>query len=92
MRTITLTSRQNRNIILTVEGGVIKSIDNQSGVRFPWVVNQPYNRNVETWSENNNFLFNGEDLEKKNRKIYGVRVQDVPQGHILRVLYPGKFR
>jgi len=91
-RTIVLTSRQRRTITLVVEGGVIKSVENLSGVHFPFVEGQPYNRSVETWTENNNFLFDGRDLEKENRKIYGIRIKDVPQGHLLRVLHPEKFR
>ena len=67
-------------------------IDNQSGVNFPYTVGQSYNRSIESWAENNNFLFNGEDLEKKNRKIFGVKIEDVPQGHEWRHIFPGKFR
>jgi hypothetical protein len=33
---IVLTSRQNRDIILTILGGRIDTIDNQSGVNFPY--------------------------------------------------------
>lgn len=91
-RTIVLTSRHRRTITIVVEGGIIKSVDNQSGVRFPFVEGQPYNRSVETWAETNNFLFDGRDLEKENRKIYGIRIKDVPQGHLLRMLHPEKFR
>ena len=91
-QTIVLTSRQNRNITITVKYGKIVDIDNQSGVNFPYTVGQSYNRSIESWAENNNFLFNGEDLEKKNRKIFGVKIEDVPQGHEWRHIFPGKFR
>ena len=60
-RTIVLTSRQHRTITLVIEGGVITSVENQSGCFFPWVV-------------------------------FGIRVEDVPQGHPLRLVYPNKFR
>ncbi|MCX5884321.1 MAG: hypothetical protein NT096_00150 [Proteobacteria bacterium] len=92
MRTIVLTSRQHRTITAVIEGGVFTRIDNQSGCFFPWVIGQPFHRDVETWAEKNNFLFDGEDLSKKNRKVLGIRVEDVPQGHPLRFMYPNKFR
>jgi hypothetical protein len=47
---------------------------------------------VETWAENHNFLFNGEDLEKKNRKLFGIPTERIPQEHPLRFMYPNKFR
>jgi len=91
-RTIVLTSRQSRTITLTHEGGRITEIVNESGIPFPYVVGQPFNRGLETWAENHNFLYDGVDLEKRDRKIFGIRIQDVPQGHELRMLYPHKFR
>lgn len=91
-RVIILTSRHKRKITITVDHGIIKSIVNESGIRFPFSVGQLYNRSIETWSERNDFLFNGEDLEKKNRKVCGVRIKDVPKGHVLRLIYPEKFR
>ena len=92
MRTIVLTSRQHRTITMDIQGGVFTRVDNQSGCLFPWQVGQPYHRDVETWAERNNFLFDGEDLSKKDQKIFGIRVEDVPQGHPLRFMYPSKFR
>lgn len=91
-RTIALTSRYNRTITLLIEGGVIKSIENLSGIYFPFTANRPYNQSIKAWAENNNFLFDGEDLEKKHRKVFGIRIKDVPQGHPLRFMYPNKFR
>ena len=91
-RTIVLTSRQGRTITLTVEGGIIKEVDNQSGVHFPFVKGWHYNRSVATWAETHNFLFDGVDLEKKHRKIFGIPINQIPQGHKLRLIYPSKFR
>jgi len=91
-RTVVLTSRHQRTINLTVEGGVITEIKNESGVHFPFVIHQPYNRSVETWAERNNFLFNGEDLEQKHRKVYGIPIKHIPEGHPLRFIFPNKFR
>jgi len=86
------TSRFDRNITLTIEGGIITTVENTAGVPFPFVVGQPFHRNVETWAENHGFLFNGVDTEKRDRKVMGIRISDVPQGHPLRYIYPGKFR
>ena len=90
-RQIVLTSRQHRTITFTVLGGRIKDIENNSGVRFPWVENQPYNRSIETWCCTNGFLLNGKDCCPEE-KIFGMRAKDIPQGHELRMLYPNKFR
>ena len=92
IRTIELTSNRGRKISLEVQGGIIISVSNFSGIHFPFVVNQPYNRNVEVWAENHNFLFDGEDLSKKDEKLFGIRVEHYPQGHPLRFIYPNKFR
>lgn len=91
-RTVVLTSRQHRTITLVVEGGRILTVSNQSGVRFPFVTGQTFNRSIETWAETNGFLFDGVDLTRQNRKIFGIRIQDVPSGHPLRIIYPHKFR
>ena len=78
--------------MLSTEGGRIVAVDNSAGIRFPFSVNQPYNRTVEAWAENNGFLLDGVDLSKENRRIFGIRVKDIPQGHPLRFVYPDKFR
>jgi hypothetical protein len=86
-----LTSRQNREIRISIEGGRITSIDNQSGVRFPWTVNQPINQGIKTWACNNGFKIDGQD-PCPEKKIFGVRAKDVPMGHEWRTLFPNKFR
>lgn len=86
-----LTSRQGREIRVSVEGGRITSIDNQSGIRFPYVVGQPLNQGIKTWACNNGFKIDGED-PCPEKKIFGVRVSDVPQGHEWRTIFPNKFR
>ena len=88
---MTLTSRQGRDIILTLLGGSIKDIDNQSGVRFPFSVGQSYTRSIETWACNNGFKIDGKN-PCPEEKIFGIRKKDIPQGHELRLLYPHKFR
>ena len=90
-REITLTSRQNRNIIVTLLGGRIDTIDNQSGVNFPYRKGEQYTRSIETWACNNGFKIDGKD-PCPEKKVFGIRTKDIPQGHELRMLFPGKFR
>ena len=83
--------RTHRKITFDVIGGRMKNIDNQSGVRFPYQEGQPYNRGVETWCCNNNFMMDGKDMCPP-KKVYGMRPKDIPMGHPLRSIMPGKFR
>jgi hypothetical protein len=86
-----LTSRQNRKIIIFVRGGRYERIENESGVRFPYRVGEPYNKSLETWACNNGFKIDGKD-PCPEEKIFGIRKKDIPQGHELRILFPNKFR
>lgn len=90
-RDITFTSRQNRNISITLIGGRIDTIKNESGVNFPFEIGQIYNRSIEVWACNNGFKIDGKD-PCPEEKIFGIRKKDIPKGHELRMLYPGKFR
>jgi hypothetical protein len=90
-REIELTSRSGRKINLIVLGGRITSIENNSGVNFPYSPGQHYTRNIETWACNNGFLIDGKS-PCPEKKIFGVKVSDVPAGHEWRIVYPGKFR
>lgn len=88
------TGKRNRNLQITVlldNSMRIESIDNKANIRFPFHVGQRINRNIEVWACNNNFLLNGEDTCPE-KKIFGVRASDVPQGHEWRKIYPGKFK
>ena len=60
-------------------------------IRFPFQIGQRISRNIETWACNNLFLIDGKDtcLEKK---IFGIRTSDIPDGHEFRKIYPNKFR
>jgi hypothetical protein len=93
---ITLTSRQGRTIAFDVVNGTIANIDNQSGVNFPYVNNSPYRRNIETWACNHGFKWregNGPDRDPcPEKKVFGIKTSDIPKGHELRRIYPGKFR
>lgn len=84
-------SRQGRVITVNLLGGRIEDIDNQAGVRFPFMKGQQYTRTIETWACNNGFTINGEDTCPE-KKVFGIRTSDIPQGHELRKLFPNKFR
>jgi hypothetical protein len=90
-REMILTSRQNRDIKISLIGGRIDQIKNESGVNFPFKIGQSYNRSIETWACNNGFKIDGKD-PCPEEKIFGIRKKDIPHGHELRMLYPGKFR
>jgi hypothetical protein len=90
-RITTLTSRRGKDIIITLLGARIQSIDNQSGVNFPFSVGQSYTQSIETWACNNGFTIDGKS-PCPEEKIFGIRKKDIPQGHELRFLFPHKFR
>lgn len=90
-REIVLTSRQNRTITFSVLGGRIKGIVNLSGVNFPWSEGQQYTRSIESWCCNNGFKMDGKSCCPE-KKIFGVKIKDIPQGHEWRRVFPGKFR
>lgn len=91
---IVFTNKRNRNIKITISkspDGRIKSIENETGIRFPFSIGQIMSRNIETWACNNNFLMSGKDTCPE-KKIFGVKTSDVPKGHEWRHIYPNKFR
>ena len=90
-RDVVLTSRQGRDILVKVMGGKISSIENNSGIRFPYSIGQHWNRSIETWACTNKFKIDGED-PCPEEKIFGIRKKDIPMGHELRMMYPSKFR
>lgn len=90
-RIVTLKSNRGLDIIVSAQGGRIKSIENQSGIRFPFNVGQGWTRSIETWACNNRFTIDGKS-PCEEKKIFGMRAKDIPQGHELRRLFPNKFR
>lgn len=91
---IVLKGKRNPNLIIMVKkgrDGRITSIVNKSGIRFPFQVGQLLQRNIETWACNNNFYIDGNDTCPE-KKIFGVKVSDVPQGHEWRHIFPNKFK
>lgn len=91
---IVFTNKRNPILEIIVKkspDGRIIDIQNETGIRFPFQVGQLLQRNVEVWACNNNFLMDGKDTCPE-RKIFGVRASDVPQGHEWRHLFPNKFK
>lgn len=84
--------RPQINIVVTkTPDGRIVEIENSFNVNFPFKVGQILNMNHEVWACNNNYL-----VDEKNtcpeEKIFGIKKSDIPHGHELRMLYPGKFK
>lgn len=92
-RSISFIGKRNPNlkVDIIVKGGRIISIDNKSGIRFPFSEGQTLSRNIEVWACNNNFYMDGKDTCPE-KKIFGIKTSDVPKGHEWRHIYPGKFR
>jgi hypothetical protein len=93
-RTIVFTKKVNPSFQITIKvgrDGRISEIENERHIRFPYSIGQPYNRGLETWACNNGFLMDGKDMCPE-KKIFGIKVSDIPQGHEWRHIFPGKFR
>ena len=88
--------KNKRNPMLEVSvmvspGGRITEIVNSRKVSFPFVIGQVLNMNHQVWACNNSYLVNGKDVCAE-KKVMEIRVSDIPQGHPLRQIYPGKFK
>lgn len=93
-REVKFTNKRNPRLEIIVTkspDGRITNIENETGIRFPFSVGQLLQRNVEVWACNNNFLMNGKDTCPE-KKIFGVKTSDVPQGHEWRHIFPNKFK
>jgi len=90
-KVIVFTSRKQKEIRVTVEGSRIKKVENEANVRFPYQEGQMYNRSIEIWACNHYFKINGKD-PCGEKKIFGIKVSDIPKGHEFRLIYPNKFR
>ena len=91
---VVFTGIRNPRLVIKVlksPDGRIIEIENETGIRFPFSVGQILNRNAEVWASNNNFLMDGKDMSPEE-KVFGIRTKDIPQGHELRMMFPGKFR
>lgn len=93
-REVVFTNKRNPGLVITIKknpDGRITEIENETPMRFPFSVGQILNRTAEVWACNNNFLMGGKDTCAE-KKIFGVRANDVPQGHQWRHLFPHKFK
>ena len=94
MKIVTFKNKNNPRLVITVKAYPnmsIFAIENLNNIRFPYVVGQTLNMGHTTWACNNGYLVNNED-PCPEKKIFGMRAKDIPQGHPLRHIYPGKFR
>jgi hypothetical protein len=92
-REVVFTNKRNPRLVITIKknpDGRIIEIENETGMRFPFSVGQILNRTAEVWACNNNFLMDGKDT-CPDKKIFGVKTKDVPQGHEWRHIFPNKF-
>jgi hypothetical protein len=90
---VVFTNKRNPRLVITIKknpDGRIVEIENETGMRFPFSVGQILNRTAEVWACNNNFLMDGKDT-CPDKKIFGVKTKDVPQGHEWRHIFPHKF-
>lgn len=93
-REVKFTNKRNPRLEIVVTkspDGRITNIENETGMRFPFSVGQLLNRTAEVWACNNNFLMDGKDTCPE-KKIFGVKASDVPQGHEWRHIFPNKFK
>ena len=92
-RTVKLKNKNNASLIITFDviGGIIKNITKDDNIRFTYQEGQPYNVGMETWCSNNKYYMNNKDTCPE-KKVFGMRTKDIPQGHELRYLFPNKFK
>lgn len=72
-REIIFTHKRNPHFEIIVKktpDGIITNIENNSQIRFPFLVGQILNRTAEVWACNNNFLIDGKDT-CPDKKIFG---------------------
>lgn len=94
---IVLSHKMRRNFVINI--GIDRShriidIEYQPNmlVRLPFEVGRTLNKHaLEMWACRNNFLVDGKDTCPEE-KVMGIKVSDIPEGHPLRHMYPGKFR
>lgn len=69
----------------------IGKMTNVRGARFPFQEGEIFNKSIEIWACNNDFLMDGKDTCQEG-KIFGIRKKDIPAGHDLRKMFPSKFK
>ena len=93
-REVVFTNKRNPSISFSVfktPDGRITRIEKSPSIRFPFQVGQIFNRTIEVWSCNNNYLMDNKDTCPE-KKIMGMRASDIPKGHELRHIFPHKFK
>ena len=94
LRKVIFKSKRRPEMIIVVSktlDGRIVDIENKFNINFPFKVGQILNRNHETWACNNHYFVNDKDTCPEE-KVFGIRKSDIPQGHELRMMFPGKFK
>lgn len=94
LKKVIFKSKRRPGMIITVTktpDGKIVDVDNQANIRFPYNIGQILDMGHQTWACNNNFLVNDKDTCPEE-KVFGIKKSDIPQGHELRLMFPGKFR
>lgn len=92
-REVIFTHKRNPSLeikVMKTPDGRITSVENNAQVRFPFSEGQVLNRMVEVWACNNSFLMDGKETCPE-KKLFGIRTKDIPQGHELRRIYPNRF-
>jgi hypothetical protein len=74
-------SKNHLKIKVEIKHGIISNIERYPSIHFPYVINQPYNRNIETWADINGWLIDGKPV--RDERIFGIRKKDIPVGHPL---------
>lgn len=100
-RSMIIKHRNFGEIKVELQGSRITDVTNQSNVNFPFNIGSSWNRSIETWSCNNNFIkiqtwINDRMVKEEDtcpdKKIFGIKAKDVPKGHEWRSIFPNKFR
>ena len=77
--------------VIVTKDGRIGRVTNTRSIRFPFQIGQMFNKSIEVWACNNQFLMDGKDTCPEE-KIFGIRKKDIPAGHEFRRMFPSKFK
>jgi len=93
LQEVIFTNKRRPQIIIKVTktpDGKITNVENEFKINFPFKIGQVLNMNHTVWACNNHFLVDNKDTCPE-KKVFGIKQKDIPQGHPLRMLYPSKF-
>ena len=77
--------------VIVTRDGRIGRVTNTRSIRFPFQIGQMFNKSIEVWACNNDFLMDGRNTCPEE-KVFGIRKKDIPAGHDLRRMFPSKFK